>query len=307
MGLGLDLTARVGSISLPNPVMTASGTGGHGAELARFMDLGALGAVVVKSLSVDPCAGNAPPRLAQTTVGMINSVGLEGPGIAAWLTEDLPALAATGARVVVSIWGRTIEDFAMAATMLAGAPSAVVAIEVNISCPNLADNHRMFSQSASATAQVIEATRSAGLPRWAKLSPNVTDLVEVAGAALEAGAEALTLTNTMPGLVIDTESRSPVLGGGGGGLSGPALHPIAVRAVYQCRAAFPRAAIVGVGGVARGSDAVEMALAGASAVQVGTASFSDPRAAARVLAGIEQWCLDHRIVRWADLTGGAHG
>ncbi len=293
-------------MALRNPVMTASGTAGHGAELSRYVDLSCLGAVVVKSLSAAPYAGNPAPRLHPTAAGMLNSVGLQGPGVEAWLEHDLPALVASGARVVASIWGFTVEEYAKAASMLAGAPPEVVAVEVNLSCPNVEERRKMFAHSPSASAEVVEATAACGRPRWAKLSPNVTDVTEVADAALRAGAEALVLVNTVMGMSIDTETRRPRLGGGGGGLSGPAIRPVAVRAVYDCRAAFPTAALVGVGGVTRGEDAVELLLAGAHAVQVGTATFADPRAPARVLSEVERWCRHRHVPRLADLIGAAH-
>ena len=297
---------------LPNPVMTASGTAGHGAELARYVDLSSLGAVVVKSLSAEPWGGNPAPRVTEVDAGMLNSVGLQNPGVEAWLEDELPALLATGARVVASIWGFTVEAYEKAATALAAAPPQVVAVEVNLSCPNVhgvahsrEDRRRMFAHSPALTREAVAATAGCGRPRWAKLSPNVTDLVEIAGAALEAGAEALTLVNTLMGLAIDPETRKPRLGAGGGGLSGPAIRPVAVRAVYDVCAAFPDAMVVGVGGVATGEHAVEMLLAGASAVQVGTATFADPRAPATVLAGLERWCRRHGVAAVADLVGRA--
>jgi dihydroorotate dehydrogenase (NAD+) catalytic subunit len=294
-------------LTLANPIMTASGTSGHGAELAPYLDLGSLGAVVVKSLSAEPYPGNPAPRLHGTTAGMLNSVGLQGPGVESWLERDLPPLLSTGAKVVASIWGQRVDDFAKAASMLAQAPPQVVAIEVNVSCPNLEDRSRMFAHSPSATAEAVSASAAGGRPRWAKLSPNVADLCEISGAALDAGAESLTLINTLLGMAIDPETRLPRLGAGGGGLSGAAIHPIAVRAVHDCRAAFPAASIVGVGGVARGTDAIELMLAGADAVQVGTATFADPRSPVQVLAEVDRWCRAHRVTRITELIGAAHG
>jgi dihydroorotate dehydrogenase (NAD+) catalytic subunit len=304
----VDLASRVGSVELPNPVLTASGTAGHGAELAGYLDLDRLGAVVVKSLSADPWPGNAAPRVHPTPAGMLNSVGLQGPGVAAWLERDLPALVERGARVVVSLWGLRAEDFARAAALVAGAPG-VVAVEVNVSCPNLEDRSRMFAHSPSATADAVAAAGAAGVPRWAKLSPNTDALLEVAGAALGAGAEALVLVNTVLGMAIDVGRRRYALGSGptGGGLSGPAIRPVAVRAVHDARAAFPAAGIVGVGGVARGVDAVELLMAGADAVEVGTATFADPRAPARVLSGLARWCRWHGVRRVRDIVGAVHG
>jgi dihydroorotate dehydrogenase (NAD+) catalytic subunit len=286
--------------------MTASGTAGHGTELGAYGSLDGLGAVVVKSLSAGPWPGNAAPRVREVAAGMLNSVGLQGPGVVAWLEEDLPALVASGARVVASVWGRTVEEFGRAAALLADA-DGVVAVEVNVSCPNVEDRSRMFAHSSSATAEAVDAAGAAGLPRWAKLSPNVADLCEIAEAALGAGAEALTLVNTLLGLAIDVEYQRPALGAGGGGLSGPAVHPVAVRAVWECRAAFPEAGIVGVGGVMAGCDAVELLQAGADAVQVGTATFRDPKAPWRILAEVERWCGRHRVAAVRELIGVAHG
>jgi dihydroorotate dehydrogenase (NAD+) catalytic subunit len=304
-GRNVDLATTVGSVTLPNPVMTASGTAGHGAELAPYLDLGALGAVVVKSLHAEPWPGNPPLRVHEVTAGMINSVGLQGPGVAAWLEDDLPALAATGARVVASIWGRTVEEYGKAAALLAGAPAAVVAVEVNLSCPNSEAGRDLFAHDAVATAAAIDAARAAGRPLWAKLSPNTADLVAVAAAAREAGAEAVTLVNTVMGMAIDPEARTFRLGSGtrGGGLSGPAIHPVAVRAVFDTHRALPGLPIVGVGGVAGGADAAELVLAGASAVQVGTATFADPRAPARVLGEMAAWAVRQRVERFTELVG----
>jgi dihydroorotate dehydrogenase (NAD+) catalytic subunit len=297
------MSVRVGSVGLRAPIMTASGTAGHGDELGAYVDLDRLGAVVVKSLSADPWPGNPAPRVHQTTAGMINSVGLQGPGVAAWRELELPALLDAGATVVASIWGRTVEDYARAAELIAECPEQVVALEVNLSCPNLDGGTHLFAHDPEATARVIAATAVADRPRWAKLSPNTDRLVQVAGAAAEAGAEAVTLVNTVLGMVIDVETRRPVLGAGGGGLSGPAIHPVAVRAVHDVHAALPDLPIVGVGGVATATDAVELLLAGASAVQVGTASFADPRSAQTVLEGCARWCAERGITRVASLSG----
>jgi dihydroorotate dehydrogenase (NAD+) catalytic subunit len=306
----VDLTARVGQLVLPNPVMTASGTAGHGAELAPYLDLGQLGAFVAKSLSVEPWDGNPAPRVHQTAAGMLNSVGLQNPGVAGWLEHSLPALAALRARVVVSIWGFTADDYGRAAKAVAAARSpSIVAVEANISCPNVEDRRRMFAHSAASTLAAVSSAVEglSGLPLWAKLSPNVTDITAIGAAALEAGAAGLTLVNTLMGLSLDPVTGRPHLGGGGGGLSGPALHPVAVRAVYECRQAFPGAAIIGVGGVVTGADAAELLAAGADAIQVGTATFADPRAPARVLKELSRWCSRHGVARVADLVGRAHG
>ena len=304
-----DLETAIGSVRLPNPVMTASGTVGHGAELARYLDYGELGAVVVKSLAPYEWAGNPPPRVHPVSAGMINSVGLQGPGLSRWLAEELPVLTAAGARVVVSIWGRSLDDYAAASKVLAAADSsameAVVAVEVNVSCPNLEDRGRMFSHSAATTEAAMAATANCGLPRWAKLSAT-GDLIDIATAAVEGGASALTLINTLLGMVIDTDARKPLLGGGGGGVSGRAIGPVAVRSVYDVHAALPDVPIIGVGGIASGADAVEMMMAGACAVQVGTATFADPRSPAKVLRELERWCASHGVNRIDELIGAAH-
>ena len=301
------LATSVGSVRLRAPVLTASGTAGHGAEFANYLDPAALGAVVVKSMRVGEWAGNPPPRVHPTAAGMINSVGLQGQGVAHWLTHELPDLVATGASVVASIWGNSVADYRAAADALAAAPAEVVAVEVNVSCPNLEDRSRMFAHSPSATAEVIAATAGCGRPRWAKLSPNAADLPEIALAAKGAGAEAVVLTNTLLGMVIDTESRRPVLGAKRGGLSGSAIHPVAVRAVYDVHEAVPDLPIVGVGGTASGTDVVEFLLAGAAAVEVGTATFADPRAPRRILHEFSKWCDRHGVVDIAELIGAAHG
>ena len=290
---------------MPNPVMTASGTAGHGAELGAYFDLSMLGAVVVKSLKAEPWPGNPPLRVHEVPGGMINSVGLQGPGVEAWLADELPALVATGARVVASIWGTTIEEYEKAASLLSGAPAEVAAVEVNLSCPNTHAGRAIFAHDARATEEAMAATAACNRPRWAKLSPNVTDVVPIADAAQRGGAEAVTLVNTVMGLAIDPETRTFRLGSGpaGGGVSGAAIHAIAVRAVHEVHGAFPSLPIVGVGGVTSGEDAAELVLAGASAVQVGTATFADPRSPLRVLQGLERWLSRQGERRLADLIG----
>lgn len=305
----VDLATSIGSLVLPNPVMTASGTSGHGAELGSYIDLGSLGAVVVKSLSAGAWEGNPPPRVHETVGGMLNSVGLQGPGVEAWLAHDLPALVAAGARVVASIWGRSVAEYEAAARLLADAPASVIAVEVNLSCPNTEAARDLFAHSEAATHDAMAATAVCDRPRWAKLSPNVTDLVPIAAAARAGGAEAVTLVNTVLAMAIDPETGSYRLGSGarGGGLSGPAIHPVAVRAVHDVHAALPDLPIVGVGGIAKGTDAAELVLAGACAVQVGTATFADPRAPVRVLRELESWV--HRTGRASIRAnvGAAHG
>ncbi len=302
-----DLRTIVGSVHLPNPIMTAAGTAGHGAELGAYCDLSSLGAVVVKSLAPFAWSGNPPLRVHATTGGMINSVGLQGPGVQSWLTEELPELVATGARVVASIWGRSVDDYRQAAEMLADAPAAVVAVEVNISCPNTEAGNEMFAHSAAITAEVLAATSGCGRPRWAKLSPNIglVGLPDIARAARDGGAEAVTLVNTFFGLVIDPVTGVPVLGGGGGGVSGPAIKPLAVRAVADVRAACPDLPIVGVGGIARVGDVIEYLRVGADAVQVGTATFADPAIVGRLVTELAVWCAKQRVERIRDLIGTA--
>ncbi|NNF52839.1 MAG: dihydroorotate dehydrogenase [Acidimicrobiales bacterium] len=301
-----DISCRVGSIQLASPVMPASGTAGHGAELGAFGDLGTLGAVVVKSLLPRPWEGNPPVRVHQTPAGMINSVGLQGPGIDAWRRDHLPDLIKAGAAIVVSIWGRSVDEYEEAATMVASLPPEVIAVEVNISCPNTEKGNELFAHSVDATASVIAATAATGRPRWAKLSPNAGGLLTaVAGAALKAGAEAVTVANTYFGLSVDPITRRPRLGNGAGGVSGAAIHPLAVRAVAEVHAAHPTAPIVAAGGVTGVDDVIEFALVGASAVQVGTANFADPRVCFRLTRGTQEWCAKQGVERFADLIGTA--
>jgi dihydroorotate dehydrogenase (NAD+) catalytic subunit len=290
---------------LPNPVLTASGTAGHGAELAAYVDLSSLGAVVVKSLKAEPWAGNAAPRVHEVTAGMINSVGLQGPGVEAWLADELPALLATGARVVVSIWGTSVDEYEKAADMLADAPAHVVAVEVNLSCPNTHASRAMFAHDPVATEEAMAATAGCRRPRWAKLSPNVSDLRPIAEAARRGGAEAVTLVNTVLGMAVDPATRRYRLGSGanGGGVSGAAIHPVAVRAVHDVHTAFPDLPIVGVGGVTDGDTAAELLVVGASAIEVGTATFADPRAPALVLAGLRRWLDEQGERRVSDVIG----
>jgi dihydroorotate dehydrogenase (NAD+) catalytic subunit len=302
----LDTGVRVGSTVLPNPIMTASGTAGYGDELAAYVPLAELGAIVVKSQSINPWAGNPAPRVHETAGGMLNSVGLQGQGVKHWLHDELPDVIRHGARVVASIWGTTVDEYVAAAEVLRDAPPEVLAVEVNLSCPNL-HGHSMFAQSPTDAAEVVRAVTSATeLPVWAKLTANVADVVAVARAVEDAGATAVTLINTLFGMAIDVERRAPVLASGGGGLSGPAIHAVAVRAVYDVHRASPDLPIVGVGGVSTGVDAIELLLAGASAVQVGTATFADPRAPRRVLDELVAWCGERGLGRISELIGGAH-
>ncbi|MFT3854582.1 MAG: dihydroorotate dehydrogenase [Ilumatobacteraceae bacterium] len=304
--MGVDLTTSVGGVALANPVMTAAGTAGHGTELLALLDLRALGAHVVKSLAAYEWAGNPAPRVAPAGAGMLNAIGLQGPGIAAWRRDDLPALTAAGIATVVSIWGRSVADYAAAAEQLAGLPGHVVAVEVNLSCPNLEGRRGIFAHDPELSAEVVRATTASGLPCWVKLSPNTDRVVEVAGAVRDAGAAAVTLTNTLLGLVVDPVTRKPALGAGGGGYSGTPIHPVVVRTVFDVHAAHPELPIVGVGGIATGWDAVELLLAGASAVQVGTATFAEPAAPCRVLGEIRTWMERHGVATISELIGAAH-
>jgi dihydroorotate dehydrogenase (NAD+) catalytic subunit len=299
----VDTTVQVGSVTFRHPVMTASGTAGYGNELAPYLDLSAIGAVVTKSIAAYEWAGNPAPRVHATPLGMINAVGLQGPGVERWLADHLPALLATGATVVCSIWGRSVDDYRAAADALASAPPEVVAVEVNLSCPNLEGRGSIFAHDPDLSAAVVDATAGCGRPRWAKLSANTDRIVAVAGAVHAAGAEAVTLINTMLGMVLDPDTLRPALGNGGGGLSGRAIHPIAVRAVHDVRRACPELPIVGVGGVATGWDAAELMAVGADAVQVGTASFAEPRACARVSRELASFATERGMRRLADLNG----
>lgn len=300
--MSVDTRVRVGSIELKNPIMTASGTAGYGSELASYFDLSSLGAVVTKSLAAYEWAGNPAPRVHATPQGMINAVGLQGPGVEHWLRHELADLLRTGATVVCSIWGRSVDDYRRAADLLSSAPPEVIAVEVNLSCPNLEGRNAMFAHDAELSASVIAATAGCSRPRWAKLSANTDRIVEIAGATHAAGAEAVTLINTMLGMVIDPRTMRPALGNGGGGVSGRAIHPIAVRAVHDVRQTHPDLPIVGVGGVASGWDAAEMLVVGANAVQVGTATFADPRAASRIRAELVTLATQRGIDALSDLN-----
>jgi len=276
----------VGRVTLGGPVMTAAGTAGTGTELAAFGALRELGAVVVKSLAPYPWDGNPSPRLAGVPGGMLNAVGLAGPGIPRWIERDLPLLEREGATVVASVWGRTADEYEAAAGLLEPVAARIAAIEVNLSCPNLSSGdgaaHAMFAHDPAVSADVVGRMVRAGVPLWAKLSPNTDRLVEVARAVAGAGADAVTLVNTVRGRMVDPRTGGPTLGAGSGGLSGRAIHPVALRAIAEVRAALPDLAIVGAGGVTDADSALAMLLAGADAVQVGTATFADPRAPWRI-------------------------
>ncbi|MEY4601378.1 MAG: dihydroorotate dehydrogenase [Actinomycetota bacterium] len=299
---------RVGSVELPSPVILASGTAGHSDELAAYMDLSVLGAVVVKSVASFEWQGNPAPRLLALSCGMINAVGLQGRGVEQWIAHDLPRLRARNARVVASIWGFRESEYEAAALALSNAASGLVAVEVNLSCPNVEHARSMFAHDAVQSSRVVAAVRRAlpHVPVWAKLSPNTDRLVEIAGVVSSAGADALVLVNTVLGMAIDTDSRRPVLGNGGGGVSGAAMHAVAVRSVFDVRAALSDVPIIGVGGVSCANDALELMMAGANAVQVGTATFADPRAAMKIQRDMLRWAHRRDISSWEEITGSAH-
>jgi dihydroorotate dehydrogenase (NAD+) catalytic subunit len=306
--VAVDLRTRLGHVELPNPILTASGCAGAGRELAHYIDVAKIGAIVTKSVMLAPRAGRPTPRMAETPSGMLNSIGLQGPGIDAFLQRDLPWLLARGARAVVSIAGGTVEEYAELAGRLSDA-AGVTAVEINISCPNVEDRGQVFACDPAASAAVIAAVRGRlryDVPVFAKLSPDVTDIVAVARACVEAGADGLSMINTLLGLVIDTDVMRPALAGTTGGLSGPAIRPIAVRCVWQVRAALPDVPIIGMGGVRSGRDALELILAGAAMVSVGTAIFHDPSACARILRELEEELASRGIERLADIIGLAH-
>ncbi|BAN02361.1 dihydroorotate dehydrogenase [Ilumatobacter coccineus] len=300
--MSVDTTTTVGSITLSSPVMAASGTAGYGTELAPYFDLASIGAIVTKSLAPFEWAGNPAPRVHPTRDGMMNAVGLQGPGVEYWLANVLPALLDTGATVVASIWGRSLDDYRQAAEQLSAAPDGVVAVEVNLSCPNLEGRGSIFAHDADLSAAVVAATEVCGRPRWAKLSANTDRIIDVAASVADAGAEAVTCVNTLLGLAYDPVTLQPTLGAGGGGYSGRAMHPVAVRAVYDVHAALPELPIIGVGGIASGWDAAEMMIAGATAVQVGTATFADPRAPRRVHDELVAWASDRGVARTVDVS-----
>jgi dihydroorotate dehydrogenase (NAD+) catalytic subunit len=301
----LDTSTRLGALELPNPIVAASGTFGHGDEVARLCDPARLGAVTAKSQAHFVWPGNQPPRVHPAAAGMVNAVGLQGHGVAHWVEHDLPGLRRRGARVIASIWGHDIDDYERAAALLAPTAGEVVAVEVNLSCPNQRDGDAIFAHDRGATGAVVGAVAAVGLgvPLLAKLSAGIADLPAVAGAALEAGATGLTLVNTVRALLVDAEGRRPVLGSSGGGLSGAAIKPIALRAVHDVTQAHPGVGVVGTGGVCTGIDAVEMLLAGASAVGVGTATFAEPRATLRILDELTRWCRRHGVPSTAELVG----
>ena len=302
------MQAAIGGVPVVSPVLTASGCSSFGRELDPFFDLEGIGAVVTKSVQLRPRSGRATPRMAETPSGMINSIGLQGPGIDGLLADELPWLAQRGAKAFVSIAGSRTEDFAELAQRLRGAPG-VLGIEVNISCPNVESRGEVFACNPDASAEVLAAVRAVADPAhpvYAKLTPDVTDIVSVARACSDAGANGLSMINTLLGLVIDTDTMRPVLGGVTGGLSGPAIRPVALRCVWQVHQALPNVPILGMGGIRTGLDALQFVLAGAGAVSVRTAVFNDPSAPARIHAELAEALGERGFGRLADAIGYAH-
>ena len=304
----LDFSTKIGSKRFSNPIFTASGCASSGQELSQFFPLTELGAVVTKSIMTKARTGRATPRMAETPSGMLNSIGLQGPGIDTFLENDIPWLIENNAKIVVSIAGETVEEYGVLARRLR-AVSGISAVEVNISYPNVENRGQVFSCHPDTSTAVIESVRrniGGELPIIAKLSPDVTDIVAIAKAVIDAGVDGLALINTLLGMVIDTNSMKPKLAGKTGGLSGPAIRPVAVRAIYQVHQAFPNIPIVGMGGVATGRDAFELVLAGASAVSIGTASFGNPTAALQVKNELADLLTQKGFKDFRDAIGFAH-
>jgi dihydroorotate dehydrogenase (NAD+) catalytic subunit len=304
----VDLTTHLAAATFPNPVFTASGCAAAGQELEQFFPVSALGGVVTKSIMMAPRSGRPTPRMAETPSGMLNSIGLQGPGIEAFLDQDLPWLADKGARAVVSIAGGSVDEYAKLANRLRGRPGLTM-VEVNISCPNVEDRGQVFACDPSAAAAVVQAVRrntDSRIPVFAKLSPDVTDIATIARSCVDAGADGLSVINTLLGMVIDTTTMRPVLGGVTGGLSGPAIRPVAVRCVWQVHQALPEIPILGMGGIRTGLDALEFVLAGASAVSVGTTVFGDPTAPIRVLHELAHALHSRGFASLEEAIGLAH-
>jgi dihydroorotate dehydrogenase (NAD+) catalytic subunit len=297
----VDLTAQLGRVELRNPVLTASGTFGYGTEFGPFLDLTRLGGFVAKSLTLEPRFGNPPPRIAEVAAGMLNSISLENVGVDAFLAEKLPALP-DGTAVVASAFGTEIEQYAEVCRRLSGAPK-LVAIEINASCPHVKSGGIEFGQDPRVLARLVAAARAATeMPLWVKLSPNVTSIAEMARVCEGEGADTISLINAVQALDVDIEKRRPVLANGLGGLSGPAILPIALRMVWQAAQAVS-ISVCGIGGISSAEDAVKFLLCGASAVQVGTLNYLDPAAAGEIVEGIEQYCRRTGVARVADLVG----
>ncbi len=298
----MDLSVQIGSLILKNPLIAASGCFGYGVEYADAVDLASLGGIAVKGLFLAEREGHPPPRIVETPAGMLNAIGLQGIGVHRFIDEKLPELRARGATVIVNICGTTVDEYAELARILSDA-EGVAALELNISCPNIKEGGITFGCSLTGTFDVVSAVRKATmLPIVPKLTPNVTDVPSFAKAAQEAGADAVSLVNTFLAMVIDVETRRPKISNIVGGLSGPAIRPIAVRMVYECREVV-KIPILGMGGITEARDALEFMIAGASAVQVGTANFVDPFIWPKLLEGIRDYMRRHQISRIADLVG----
>ena len=296
-----NLTTQLGPLQLKNPILTASGTFGYGQELESFVELSSLGALVCKTVTRHPRAGNAPPRTCETAAGMLNAIGLQNVGIERFIAEKMPFLRECGAPLIVNIAGESVEDFAFLARALDGC-EGVAALELNISCPNV--SHGLdFATEPVLTQEVMEHARaSTRLPIIAKLSPNVTDITQIARAAEAGGAHALSLVNTFVGMAIDVKTRKPRLSNISGGLSGPAIKPLALRAVYRCARAVS-IPIIGIGGIMTAHDALEFLIAGASAVQIGTANFVQPDATWQILRGLEEYLNEQCIASLKEVIG----
>ena len=296
-----DLSTNLGGIQLRNPVLTASGTFGYGTELAPFMDLRRIGGFVAKSLTLEPRHGNPPPRIVETPAGMLNAISLENVGVQAFIEEKLPEIP-EGVPVIASVFGTEIELYAEVCKRLAGAPK-VVGIEVNASCPHVKSGGAEFGQDPVLLARLARAVRRAtSLPLLVKLSPNVTDIAEMARVCEGEGADGISAINTLRALVVDVETRRPSLSNGLGGLSGPAIRPVALRMVWQCARAV-EIPVCGIGGICTAEDAIQFLLCGAVAIQVGTANFLNPMAAVEVVEGIEGYCARHGVERVSELIG----
>ena len=296
----LDLTVRLGPLTLKNPVLAASGTFGYGLELRDFCPPERLGAVIVKGLSLTPWPGNPGPRLAEMPGGLMNSIGLENMGIEAFVERALPPLLAAGATVGANILGRSPEEYGRLAARLTDTGAHF--LEVNVSCPNVAQGGAAFGSDPLAVDEICRAVGESGLPFLVKLTPLVSDITAIATAAEKAGAAAVALINTLPGLVVDLARRRPLLGGGFGGLSGPAIKPLALRQVWLCARAL-KIPVVGLGGISTAEDALEFILAGAAAVQVGTATFIDPRAPLTILEGLTAWLIKEGLGGVGEIRG----
>ena len=298
----MDLSVRIGSLTLKNPLIAASGCFGYGVEYADMFDISTLGAVATKGLFLAEREGHPPPRIVETPAGMLNAIGLQGIGARRFVDEKLPELRARGATVIVNVCGTTIDEYAEVSRIVSDA-EGVAAIELNISCPNIKEGGIQFGCSLTGTFDVTNAVRKVTrLPIIPKLTPNVTDVASFARAAEDAGADAVSLVNTFLAMVIDVETRRPRISNIVGGLSGPAIRPIAVRMVYECRQTV-KIPILGMGGIADARDALEFIIAGAAAVQVGTANFADPFIWPKLLDGIADYLRRHQIARVSDLVG----